>query len=47
LDEPFFPTHYTAHTSATQDFHLSEALKDAIHWQRFSRYEEVTAEAKR
>jgi hypothetical protein len=32
---------------ATQDFHLSEALKDAIHWQRVSRYDAVTAEMKK
>jgi hypothetical protein len=32
---------------ATQDFHLFEALKDAIHWQRFNKYEKVTAETKK
>jgi len=32
---------------ATLDFHLFEALKDPIHWQRFSRYDEVTAEMKK
>jgi len=47
LDGQFFPTHHTAHTLATQDFHLFEAPKDPIHWQRFSRYDEVTAEMKK
>jgi hypothetical protein len=32
---------------ATQDFHLFEALKDATNWQRFSRYNKVTAETKK
>jgi hypothetical protein len=32
---------------ATQDFHLFQVLKDAIHWQRSSRYDGVTAETKK
>jgi hypothetical protein len=32
---------------ATQDCQLFEALKDPIHWQRFSGYDDVTAEMKK